>query len=128
MMDLACGPACPRCGCTDTMVLKLPSQESWYGSGRAKCGFCGRGFHFTVDLPTDTQAVPVETQQSPPHSTRDSGRERVYFRPVRCPECGSKETKVARKMPTKEGIPTIRYHKCKACNHSFKSVEEVSTP
>jgi DNA-directed RNA polymerase subunit M/transcription elongation factor TFIIS len=131
-LDLANGPTCPRCGCTDTEVRRAPSQQrSWYGSGLARCRHCGQGFHFGHQAsgpPLTTQAPPLESQQPPSDSSREqNGNGPVYFRPVKCPECGSKETKVYKKMPTKPDTPTVRYHKCKNCGASFKSVEVVTT-
>lgn len=43
--------------------------------------------------------------------------EAIIWKPIRCPECKSANTKVVRtKRP-------IRYHKCGDCGHNFKSVE-----
>mgnify|MGYP001594791657 CR=1 FL=1 len=43
----------------------------------------------------------------------------VIFIPLRCPNCNSKNVKCY------SSHPPIRYHKCRECGCSFKSVEEV---
>lgn len=43
----------------------------------------------------------------------------VYWRPVKCPACGSK------KCPVTSTVSPVRYHKCLDCGLNFKSVEET---
>jgi DNA-directed RNA polymerase subunit RPC12/RpoP len=43
----------------------------------------------------------------------------VIYRPIRCPRCGSKNTRVT----STRGRIGVRYHKCRACGKPFKSVE-----
>jgi hypothetical protein len=42
---------CPQCGCNDIVVDRLPEdgRRSWWGSGRAVCQHCGRGFSVVAD-------------------------------------------------------------------------------
>ena len=42
----------------------------------------------------------------------------VYYIKVRCPKCGSED------CPVYSSEPPIRYHKCRACDHNFKSIEQ----
>ena len=42
----------------------------------------------------------------------------VTFYPIKCPRCGSKDA-----ICYKSDLP-IRYHKCRKCKLSFKSVEQ----
>ncbi len=41
----------------------------------------------------------------------------VVYRPIKCPQCGSKKVKCHTSKPP------IRYHKCKACGYNFRSIE-----
>jgi len=68
------------------------------------CRYCGK-----------TWTATVETELPEPTEPADNG---VIFRPVRCPDCGSAETRV-----TSTRKP-IRHHKCIACGKAFKSCEE----
>lgn len=42
----------------------------------------------------------------------------AIYRRVRCPRCGSTNTRVHTSRAP------VRYHRCRDCNHRFKSVEE----
>ena len=79
----------------------------------------------TTAPPLDTGLPGIEHREPIIEAERGNGV--IYFQQILCPDCGSKNTKVARKMPDKDGIPTVRYHKCMDCEASFKSVEKVSS-
>jgi DNA-directed RNA polymerase subunit RPC12/RpoP len=67
-------------------------------------------------------APPIVPTPPPPLFIPEAGPPvdgTIYYRPVRCPQCGSKETVVTKK---KKDSP-IRYHRCEACKATFKSVE-----
>ena len=44
-----CGPDCKHCGCNATEIIKQPSPDEWFPSGRAECLFCGKVFSFSGD-------------------------------------------------------------------------------
>lgn len=118
-LDHCGGPECPRCGCRDTEVLQAPRPDAWFArAGRARCRHCGRSFIVTADADAAIPAGP-EPEPSAPIESDDPPREDgvVRYVLVRCPECGSSDTAI-----TRTSRP-IRYHKCRACNHAFKSVE-----
>jgi transposase-like protein len=121
------GPECPVCGCQDAKIQ--PGRPRWGrpGSERYRCGACG---HVWTEIPADwaekqeanrgngqerPPPPPPPQQPPPPPVSRPGG---VIYRPVRCPECQSADVKV-----TSTRRPT-RHHKCKACGHTFKSIEE----
>ena len=92
------GPACPKCGCPDTLVLKPGQPDSWIATGQAKCEHCGHDFSF-------------------PQAAGESAPTAVIYHPIRCPNCHSKNTHVhTTRVP-------VRYHTCDACGYKFKSVE-----
>ena len=134
-MERSVGPACPRCGCQDSAIIRRPAdgESKWFQRqhGRAQCRNCGLRFQIAsidepkiISPPIHAAMPDIEHHEPIIDSERANGV--IYYQQILCPECGSKNTKVARKMPDKEGIPTIRYHKCRACEASFKSVERVS--
>lgn len=86
-------PECRNCGCKDII--------------NKHCRYCGRRWV--------ARMVPKEDRPEPETPAPPGG---VIYKVVKCPECGSKDTKV-----TSTRRP-IRHHKCKSCEHCFKSVEE----
>lgn len=98
------GPSCPTCGCQDGETLQaftiLDSRVE-----RRRCNHCGGVFHAEI-LEEAGEPVPPE---APP----------IVYTPVRCPECGGKDVRVASKRAL-----GIRWHKCRDCQATFKSVEE----
>ncbi|HUW32602.1 MAG TPA: hypothetical protein VM223_13410 [Planctomycetota bacterium] len=46
----------------------------------------------------------------------------VIYRPLRCPGCRSKDAPVY--STTNERTRVIRYHRCRKCGRTFKSVED----
>lgn len=126
-LELADGPPCPRCGCTDVEILRRcdPAlKESWWPNGRARCRFCGLAFHFR-EVPAAAPA-PAAAPSSPDaiapngHDAADSP---VRY-PVRgCPSCGSPETLVTSSPRATPGLPRVRRHRCRNCQAAFKSVD-----
>lgn len=50
----------------------------------------------------------------------------IYTRPS-CPKCGSFDVSIVTTRPPMSGNSLrVRYHKCKDCEHSFKSVERIT--
>jgi DNA-directed RNA polymerase subunit RPC12/RpoP len=96
------GPACPDCGCRDSEVISRAHRQddvtSYFGcqggAQRRQCRYCGREFHGATT--DEPQAYAVN----------------------RCPKCRSSEVIVVRT------VRPVRYHKCVACNHRFKTHEE----
>lgn len=71
-LDLCEGPACPRCGCTDTDILRRPAEPAdvnpdglgtWFTDGRARCRNCNTEFCFR-ELPR------VDHRDPPPLARR----------------------------------------------------------
>lgn len=113
------GPACPRCGCQDTDVDRR--RQRWgTASVRYRCNHCGQTWHPTRWQGSPVPAQPTATPEPEPNGNGDvSLGGAVVYRPIRCPDCGSTETKV-----TSTRRPT-RYHKCLGCGGTFKSVERT---
>lgn len=133
------GPPCPHCGCRDVKITQHPPEGaelpykdggSWWMQGRARCNHCRAQFAFRELPPSIGQAVDEATAEMKfepadvqPDTVPIPPRDTAY--PVRaCPECGSPHTEVASsgKKP-KPGEPRVRYHKCKDCPATFKSID-----
>lgn len=134
-LDRCTGPECPRCGCRDVEILRMPADAGWWnGMGKAWCRHCDRFFHFrrrqsalTVSPEQDgkghaapsapssgepdalTTAPPVEHREPTRQSTRN---------PLKCPECGGRGLV----KTTRKGI---QHRKCRECGHTYKT-EKVS--
>lgn len=94
------GPNCPGCGCNATTLVGAGERfgRPW---ARYECNFCHRSFSNGAQPPATSEVV--------------NG---VVYRPVKCPKCKSKKTRVHTTRPP------IRYHQCNNCGQQFKSVEE----
>lgn len=114
------GPECPHCGCNQSEILQQPQPagetRSWWGSGLARCGHCRATFHFQ-EMPAVTTPESIVEHQEPLIDRLPEVPVAVPYVTVCCPQCGSDQTRV-----TSTRRP-IRRHKCKACEHRFKSVE-----
>lgn len=86
-VDRITGPECPKCESNGTHQLSSDPP-------RFVCEYCGHRWH-----------------------ARREGVRTVIYRPVRCPECESKE------CPVQNSRLPIRYHKCRDCGTSFRSKE-----
>lgn len=49
----------------------------------------------------------------------------IYYERPHCPRCGSGETRIVATRPKVADVARIRRHKCKKCEHPYKSVERV---
>lgn len=85
--------ACSGCGCRDIRV----------SSGQKFCRHCGKRWLRRV-------AVASEPEPELPDNV-------VRYHVTRCPKCRSEKTKI-----TSTRKP-YRHHKCKSCEHCFKSLE-----
>lgn len=47
----------------------------------------------------------------------------LIYHVLRCPACQSRNIKVTSSPKPKHDTPRIRYHECKDCENTFKSVE-----
>ena len=92
------GPACPRCGCEDSTVIKQPDQTKsvWWGSGTAECNHCGQRYCFKPDWqpPAAERRIPAVVCQC--GETMRVTHTRKSVRYLRCDACGA-TTKAARK-------------------------------
>ena len=95
---------CTTCGCPDVAVEREPKPDAWFADGVARCNDCGQIFAFRAPKP----------------DAEEKRQTTVVFVAVRCPECRSTDTPV-----THSALP-VRYHRCKFCGNTFKSVEKRS--
>lgn len=89
---------CPRCNCNDVEFIETATRHG-LPADKWECNFCGHGF-----MQTPVQAAPAETT--------------IWYHILLCPECKSDKVKTT----TTRG--TVRHHKCKDCEHTFKSAEK----
>lgn len=100
---------CRECGCPDVEVDHAPTPGEWFPTGRARCNECGS--HFTFRAP--------ERREQEAEDRYVEGRGgAVIYRPVRCPTCKSAD------VPVQHSEPPVRYHRCRNCGETFKSVEK----
>jgi uncharacterized protein with PIN domain len=93
---------CTTCGCPDTEVEREPRAGAWFADGIARCNDCGQQFSFRA---------PKEHEEKEQQTT-------VSFQAIRCPSCRSTDVPV-----THSALP-VRYHRCRQCQTTFKSVEK----
>lgn len=93
---------CTTCGCPDVEVEREPQTGSWFADGVARCNECGQVFSFRT---------PKEAEEEPRGQA-------VQYQPVQCPVCRSSD------CPVQRTVLPVRYHKCRNCQHTFKSVEK----
>jgi len=103
MMQRLTGPECPHCGVSDSEVVSSAVRRRRREDGtisetqvdRHVCHYCDRRFW----------------AEAPPPAAD------VVIVPLRCPHCGSRETRVTSTRSRD------RYHQCGTCQRSFRSVE-----
>jgi len=121
---------CPKCGCNDVARLRDAGTRFGQPVRRLRCGHCGHTWQHRANWPTPKADLEAGKQPEPawaedveppleePPAADVSPGGAVFYHVVRCPECGSAETKVtSTKRP-------IRRHKCRECGAPFKSVEK----
>lgn len=141
-LEAANGPECPHCGCRDARILREPNpdQEGWWAGGKARCKNCGRVFAFRKvprrefselepePVPPDVEAEPTMEPETESMAMPLSAENRDTAYPVRaCPECESPDVLVKSSPRAKPGDPKLRYHICKACHATFKSIDSRKT-
>lgn len=90
---------CTACGCADLRLLdRVHSGGDEFA--RMRCDHCGK-IHFVRIPPAAELAKPAA------------------YNPLRCPKCRSKHVRVTSTRGN------LRHHKCKICDHTFKSVESA---
>ena len=95
---------CVHCGCPEVEVQREPNPGSWFADGVARCTECGQTFSFC------NPDVDSEDGPEPPTS--------VVYESVKCPKCKSPE------VPVQRTIQRVRYHRCRRCQFTFKSIEK----
>jgi transcription elongation factor Elf1 len=137
-LQLSNGPECPRCGCRESEITRpIIAFDGWFArqnSGQACCGHCGLLFSFSAEEaePSTPIAVPETVDEALEGMECDDAdrimqevtkpRDTAY--PVRgCPECGEADILVYRTMQKVDGVPRVRYHRCRACGETFKSAD-----
>lgn len=84
------------------------------------CQYCGRAFTVSPGSALESTVPPPKPAPAVPAAAK---AEAVQYAPMRtkCPNCGSQKTKVA------SSRGRLRWHKCPACKHSFKTVDAIGT-
>ena len=104
VLQICKGPACPRCSCTQ--IISRGNVTQWGQKlKRGQCGHCGKMFTIAAEreeIPTVYGAI---------------------IKRIKCPKCGSKRNRVYTTRKFRENI--TRYHKCRDCLGSFKSIEDL---
>jgi len=120
---------CPACGCPEARVVARGTRwgQPW---ARFRCRLCGH-----VWIHTQPPRVPGATAETggevlpagnvePANRTdpaadagEDADGHAVPFYVLRCPACTSTNTR------TTSTRRPVRYHRCRDCGHTFKSVE-----
>jgi transcription elongation factor Elf1 len=99
---------CQECGCADVEVDRRPRPGEWFASGLARCNNCGAQWSFRKP-----EGVKEQADQASPEPRGAA----VIYTPVKCPHCRSAD------VPVQHSELPVRYHKCRSCGESFKSVE-----
>lgn len=112
------GPECPGCGCRDCVEIRR-QNKGWMVVSIMRCRYCRQAFRRSRMIRQASRREEADADGEQIGDGKDAGPGgAVVYRPVLCPDCGSRRTKVTRTMS-----PT-RYHKCDECGKRFKSVEE----
>lgn len=137
-LDRCAGPACPRCGCTDSEILQRPpevaagqpsfaiadpqkaaawARSSWWQSGKARCNHCRNVFSFSESdasggsvAPTGDTVDKASACESPAGATRKI---------TECPNCG------CGKYYADRTVGEVQYRKCRGCKHRGKTPTPV---
>ena len=106
---------CPSCGCEHGSLV---SDRRLIGRsyGTYRCAACRREWTETQETPTPDRYVPEVPEV---RSVRRNGLMVVIYRPLRCPHCSGTNVIVTSKPAARE-----RYHLCRDCRQTFRSVEE----
>jgi len=131
-LQRATGPACPRCGCTDSEILQRPpeaataqqpfaiadpqkaaawARSSWWQSGKARCNHCRNVFVFQ-EMPASPPEVAdqvIEQESQPAEPSRKA---------TECPKCGGP-------FHVYKTRGQVQYRKCK--NPDCKNTEGGKT-
>jgi hypothetical protein len=118
-LDQASGPACPACGCGESIVFRADSRparilrqgvcvaEIVQVTQRRRCGHCGLAWTLRENRPSaEPDAIP-ETFEPPAIEPEPPEK-------PRCPQCGGE-------MVVTSTRKAIRYHKCPDCGTTAKT-------
>jgi uncharacterized Zn finger protein len=116
ILDRCDGPTCPACGCQQARVLREPRTDarSWWGSGRARCGHCGRVFAFREVAEDPTMPPAAAPDPAPPVPEPAPTTTRRLIDVITCQDC---ETRMRVVSTTKR----VRYYRCPACGRTHKA-------
>jgi transcriptional regulator NrdR family protein len=127
VLERATGPECPRCGCQDTETVRGRSRWGGPNLERLRCKHClyeWREKKWAKAEP-DNGEVEAPSNGDGEHEEREPGA--VIYHVLRCPACDSRKTKITSSPKQADPtVPRIRYHECKDCQNTFKSVEKTS--
>ena len=108
-------PECPKCGCNDIVKAGPPRKVWGKEQQRMCCNHCRHHWTQTCIPPPPVNEKPPDFPEKQPTNHAPEG---VTYHVLRCPDCGSDKVVVTKT------VRPVRYHKCQACFHNFKSVEE----
>ncbi len=101
-MEKQDGPDCPHCGCNHSTVISDVRLFNGRPGTRRRCTHCGHVWS-SVNRPAEVANAAI------------------IIRRLECPRCGKADNEVETSRMV-AGRRT-RYHRCRACGWSFKTVE-----
>ncbi|KKN53092.1 hypothetical protein LCGC14_0606040 [marine sediment metagenome] len=120
------GPPCPHCGCQDTESVQFVTRWKVTADDaaeftRQQCNHCGGTFVVGEKEKKKNSNGQAEAELEEQSTDEPEG---VIYPRLRCPQCNSKNQKVAKSPKPKVGATVReRLHKCNACGWSFGSQE-----
>lgn len=121
ILDAAAGPACPACGCAESIVFRADARparilrqgicvaEIVQVTQRRRCGHCGLAWTHRANQPAAEASPSPETFAPPPIEPEPEPPAKP-----RCPRCGGE-------MIVTSTRKALRYHKCSACGATAKT-------
>lgn len=119
-LERCTGPECPRCGCQDSEIVRGGGRWRAPEIERRHCKHC----YFEWREKKWAKAEPTTAAAEPSNGDGEHETGAVVFHVLKCPACQSEKTKITSSPKQKDPtVSRIRYHECKGCGNTFKSVE-----